>query len=316
MELPNNLTSLNEALTKLPQQRIAKVISVLLLIYIAYIFSQLTWLIVPQAELASASNNINRVTSMENKSANININKIQNLNLFGIHNALPTETKVEMQDAPETRLNLTLSGVVASSEPSTAAAIIENNGKQETYGIGELITGTKAVLESVARDRVLIKQAGRLETLMLDGFSYNKADHLSSTMGRKQRKKQTFSPSPSPTLKASVIDKRGDKSLREKFSHLKSAISDEPGKIIDYLKIAPKRKDGAVVGYRLMPGKDADFFKLSGLKRGDVAVQMNGLDLTIASQAAQALSALKQEQEVSLLVDRNGEMTEILFSVN
>lgn len=42
---------------------------------------------------------------------------------------------------------------------------------------------------------------------------------------------------------------------------------------------------------------------------------MNGLDLTEGSQAQQALQLLKSEQEISLLVDRNGELTEILFSI-
>jgi general secretion pathway protein C len=65
----------------------------------------------------------------------------------------------------------------------------------------------------------------------------------------------------------------------------------------------------------LLPGKNADFFQNSGLKSGDIAIQMNGYDLTVPSEAAQALAALKQDKEVSLLIDRNGELNEILFSI-
>ena len=65
-----------------------------------------------------------------------------------------------------------------------------------------------------------------------------------------------------------------------------------------------------------MPGKDPTFFESSGLKSGDVAIQMNGFDLTAPREAAQALKSLKEEREVSLLLDRNGDMTEILFSIN
>ena len=60
----------------------------------------------------------------------------------------------------------------------------------------------------------------------------------------------------------------------------------------------------------------ANFFKASGLKPGDVAVAMNGLNLSLPSEAAQALKALKEQQELSLLIDRNGEITEILFGIN
>jgi len=42
---------------------------------------------------------------------------------------------------------------------------------------------------------------------------------------------------------------------------------------------------------------------------------MNGLDLTIPSEAAQALQALKEDTELSLLVERDGTTTEILFSI-
>ena len=42
---------------------------------------------------------------------------------------------------------------------------------------------------------------------------------------------------------------------------------------------------------------------------------MNGYDLTVPSEAAQAMMALRQENEVSLLVDRKDGITEILFSI-
>ena len=65
-----------------------------------------------------------------------------------------------------------------------------------------------------------------------------------------------------------------------------------------------------------MPGKDPTFFESAGLKTGDVAIQMNGFDLTAPREAAQALQSLKEQREVSLLLDRNGDMTEILFSID
>jgi len=52
------------------------------------------------------------------------------------------------------------------------------------------------------------------------------------------------------------------------------------------------------------------------LKSGDVAIQMNGYDLLAPLQAAQAMSALKTERDISLLVERQGELIEILFSIN
>lgn len=312
MELPKNMAEVYLLLNKLPQAKIAKILSVLLLIYIAYLSAQLTWLFSSNT-MANQPVFVNENQSLQNNiSNNININAIEKLNLFGVFNEQIPVQEVEVKDAPETKLRLTLSGTVASDDPAIAAAIIENNGKQETYGIGDKITGTRATLESVASDRVLIKQSGRLETLMLDGFDYKK--HQVSNV-RSNRNNSANRNKPRRMNSPQVVDQRNNLALSRSAMKLKNDINQDPGKITDYLKIVPKRSGGNIIGYQLMPGKNAEFFKSSGLKSGDIAVQMNGLDLTIPSEAAQALQALKQEQELSLLVDRSGEMTEILFSI-
>jgi len=310
MPLPTNLAAYSEVLLKLPQQKIAKVISALLLCYIAYLSAQLTWLFIPQ-KLNKPLAVLQHSSSTNQNAERLDLTALEKLNLFGIYNDQSPVTEVKVQDAPETRLRLTLSGTVASDDASIAAAIIENNGKQETYGIGDKITGTRAILESVATDRVLIKQSGKLETLMLDGFKYHKSSkpHTVKQKTSTNRIQSTRNNSPQ------IVDQRNNRTLSQSAMRLKNDINDNPSKITDYLKIVPKRRAGKIIGYQLLPGKKPEFFRSSGLKSGDIAVQMNGLDLTMPSEAAQALQALKTEQELSLLIERNGEMTEILFSI-
>ncbi|WDE05624.1 type II secretion system protein GspC [Thalassomonas viridans] len=329
MELPNNLASLNETIAKLPQQRIAQVVIILMLAYIAYLGAQITWMLVPEPAANTTVPRMPGGNAASQEQKTISVSKIQALNLFGEYNSEAVQEEViEIEDAPETRLNLTLTGVVASSNSNNAAAIIEHQSSQETYGIGDLITGTRATLEQVHNDRVLIKQSGRLETLMLDGFDYeqgkggktrtfrakpvtgkNKPARTKQTNRAKEKRKGA-------TTSAKRVDQRNNRQLTKSVSSLRNDITEDPGKITDYLKISPKRENGSVTGYRLMPGKNPEFFQTSGLKSGDVAVQMNGFDLTVPSDAAQALRALKQEREVALLIDRNGEMTEILFRID
>lgn len=314
MQLLANLNELNELLLKLPQQKIAKVISTILLCYIAYLLAQFTWLFFSEVQLDKPPTST-FVQTTQDKVLTIDTQPLQKLNLFGLYSEQVKVEVVEVQDAPETSLRLTLTGTVASDDPSIAAAIIENNGQQETYGVGDKITGTRATLNNVSTDRVLIKQSGRLETLMLDGFKY-KQRGASATRTTSKLKPATNRIAQAKYDSPKVLDQRNNKELSQSAALLKRDINTDPGKITEYLRIAPKRQGGKVVGYRLMPGKKADFFKSSGLKSGDVAVQMNGLDLTLPSEAAQALKALKEQQELSLLIDRNGEMTEILFSIN
>jgi general secretion pathway protein C len=294
------------------------VISVLLLAYIAFVLAQITWFIAPSGQYHASSNVTVKVAKQKTETSTISLTGLKTLNLFGSYTDIIEEVETaEVENAPETRLNLTLAGVVASDDKTTSAAVIENSGKQDTYSPGETITGTRAVLDSVFRDRVILKHAGKLETLMLDGFDYNETTTITKpktksrySLTNKNRKKID-----NKLTSPNVVDQRTNKMLSRSAKSFKEDINKDPSKITDYLKISPKRKDGKIVGYRLMPGRNGEFFQSSGLKSGDVAIQMNGYDLTAPSEAAQALSALKQDKEVSLLIDRNGELNEILFSI-
>jgi len=315
MVFPTNIKTLTALFIKLGHRRVAQLVLALLLIYIAYISAQITWLALPQAQPShNTSVNLNSKNVNTNKENNaIDVAKIQALNLFGQFNDnVDTSAEIEMVNVPQTRLNLTLSGLVASDEKSIAAAIIENQGKQETYGIGDIIIGTRANLEQVFMDRVIIKHSGRLETLMLDGFDYNQPVRGVAKPNDPINSLPTAGPK-SP--RAGVVDQRSDKQLTATAQNLRNELSQDPAKIGDYLRISPKRKAGSIVGYTLRPGKEAEFFTQAGLKAGDIAVEMNGYDLIAPTQAMQAMAAMKTARDISLLVDRQGSLTEILISL-
>jgi len=315
MTLTDNLNSISTFWFKLPQQKIAQGISMLLLIYIAYFLAEITWFLMPQQSIESHAVVVNNVTN-KNQLKRTDISSLESLNLFGQYNTSVEEVVEQVKNAPETRLNLTLSAAVASDNVSTAAAVIEYKGKQETYGVGDEIIGTRASLEQVLIDRVIIKQSGRLETLMLDGADYN---HQAQTVANKKLTAQQGKPKKNikqgTESLANVVDQRLNKELSRNAANLRADLKNDPGKITDYMGINPKRENGKIVGYRLSPGKKPEFFKLSGLKSGDVAVQMNGYDLLNPLEAVQALSALKTERDMSLLVERKSDLVNILFSI-
>ena len=274
MALPTSMTDLTSLFSLLAHKRVAQLVMAVLLIYIANIFANITWSVVPQAQSSYNTAIKGGAQGYKNDRTNqtIDITKIQSLNLFGQSDeAAVEEPEIEVANVPETKLNLILSGLVASDDKSTSAAIIEYQGKQETYGVGDVILGTRANLEQVLMDRVLIKQSGRLETLMLDGFDYSQPAQKISTQGSSQNTGAQFNDS-------GVVDQRDNKALTASAKNLRQELANDPAKISDYLRISPKRNDGKIIGYTLRPGKKPEFFKLSGLKAGDVAVEMNGYD--------------------------------------
>jgi general secretion pathway protein C len=320
VSLADNITFLQHYWLKLPQQKIAHAINVLLVVYLGYAVSQLIWLIVSPAPVATSPVTVSSVAQSNADGVNTNVTALQSLQLFGQYQAQASKPKPDISneiiDAPVTRLNLLLTGVVASSETDSGAAIIANNGRQQTYGVGDEIEGTRAILHQVFSDRVIIKHQGKLETLMLDGFEYKKLSTLNS--GLHEVSSDNGSNDQEEEISEEVhtaIDHRDNDELTEQAIELKQDILEDPSSISDYLAISPVYDGGNIKGYRLKPGKNSEFFEASGLKNGDVAVQLNGFDLTDPEQAAQALVALREQQQITLTIDRQGELTDILFSI-
>lgn len=304
-------------LLKLPQQKVIMVCQLALVAYVAYLCAQMTWLFIPEPAKKSAG----RPALSANKSQAgpaFNLSEIKALNLFGSAAEKPVTTaaKQEVEEAPLTKLRLTLTGVAASNDEKVAAAIIENNKKQETYAIGDKIDGTNATLNKVYPDRVIISQRGKMETLMLDGFDYNKTPEVRNRQDAKTKLTKNANQQNAAPAATKTVDNRKNKVVSERVARIKEQIANSPGKITDYIRISPHRVGGKTVGYRLMPGKDPEFFKDSGLKPGDIAKEINGKDLSDSRQAGQAMMELRKAQEISLVIDRKGQLTDILFSVN
>lgn len=287
----DNLDALKQLITKLPQQQIATFCCYLLLVIFCYQSALLTWQLWPtksdsaiswQPTLSRASN---QVKSYE-------LNTLRNLNLFGKQQTgKQTPVVVQNIDAPKTRLRLILAGLVASSEPSLALAIIEYKGKQETYAIDDEIGSTNAMLKQVLPDRVIIEYQGNLETLMLDGEDF--------TRETSQRQSRAVS---------------SEKAPRD-LSNLRKDLLVNPASITDYVRISPVRTNGKLAGYRVNPGKNRELFKEVGLKPNDLAVSLNGYDLTDTRQAMEVAKQLKDLTEMSLTVERDGQLHSIYLSM-
>lgn len=243
-------------------------------------------------------------------SLTVDVKKLSVLNLFGKAEAKKAAPKqsdvVKVFDAPETKLNLILTSAVASSDDERSAAIIENNKLQQTYAIGDKITGTNAVLNNILIDRVIIDVSGRKETLMLDGFEYTQVSEQ-KIVG------QTKKPAKVPTVASNNVVAQNPE-FSKRIKELKDVISTDPAKITDYINISPVREGTSIKGYRLLPANDASFFNQSGLKAGDLATEINGRDLTDPRQAMEALQLLRTESEITLTVERAGQVTEVFFS--
>ena len=286
------------------QKQLHTIVVVLLSLYLIAFAAKLVWQIIPEPQL-SATPTVSRapVISSSSGKGGVNIAKIQQLNLFGNAAANPAEPVAEVTDAPETRLNLTLTGVVASSEQDAGTAIIENRGSQAVYGLGEKIEGTNATLQKVYNDRVIIKNGVRNETLMLDGIDYEEANRRRESQVRNR-----------PEIEEDEYED-DDVELSDEALEATAALRERPASFTDFISISPKTEEGQLIGYQVSPGKEPELFKSAGLQAGDVITQINGLDLTDLQQSQEALSELRNAQNIELTIIRDGSLTTLYLDL-
>lgn len=269
---------------------ITAVLSILVIFYLA----QLSWLLLtpkPQTQPW-------KTPSTKQQGVNAPTVNFSNFFWFGKPNAKAEQPaqQTEITDAPKTSLNMTLTGVVANDDVNRSMAIIEYQSKQDTYLINQKITSSRASIAEIHHDRVILKNNGKHETLMLDGFDYTKKHRSSAS----QQQEVIRGPS---------------KQANAQFAKTRAEILKDPGKIIDYISITPVSKKGKVSGYRLNPGRRPELFKQSGLKARDLAIAINGYDLTDTSQSIRVMSELKNMKNIMITVERDGQLTDIEFAL-
>jgi general secretion pathway protein C len=277
----------------------------LVLLFSAYLIifaAKLTWKIYPDTEQPNQSSiSINNSANHNTKPIQVNLANLKRLHLFGeIEQQIEKPEKEAVSDAPETGLQLVLTGVVASSNQDNGAAIIEHQNRQNTYGISEKIDGTSAILRQVFADRVIISNNGTNETLMLDGVDYNQRNLLSA-------KTSEMAPSQPKQTRARIKETARNVSLSQQSKDIVTDIYTNSASITDYINFSPANKEGRLVGYAIRPGNQPELFKEAGFKSGDVIVNINGLDMGDPEQALNATNELRQTSQIEMILDRNGE---------
>jgi general secretion pathway protein C len=297
------MTGIARFLGRLPAARLNQIISIVLVVILAWLAARATWLVVPapaqkpiQVSLSGAN------TPLDNSSA---LERILSAKLFGQYQQTAAPVVQTVTDAPQTTLNLKLTGVVATGKtPEQGTAIIENNGVEQVYAIDEQIDGSGAVLKQVIADRVILQVNGRMETLMLDGLEYQQLTVENSAVeeGQLQEAGEAGPEEMGPS--------QGD------IDELRREMTAEPMKLFDYIRVQPRNRNGKMYGYALLPGKDPKMFAQFGLQPNDVAVEINGVRLDDMQQAYAVMQELGEAKQVSIKIERDGEMKDISISLS
>jgi len=274
-----------------------KIVLAVICALIAYQIALLTWSVYP-VKKSTYSWTAPAATATD-KPLILSTQKLQQQHLFGRYqdDNINVVQQQEQTEAPKTRLNLTLVGIVAASEPELSSVIIEHKRVQGSYFIDSEIDDTNATVTEIYSDRIIISVDGEKQTLILDGLEQDNKKMAQIENGQA----------------SSRFESRGNGSKEIELD--RKALLENPEKLLDYIRISPVREGNQIKGYRVSPGKDPDLFAEAGLEEGDLAIELNGVDLTDISQAMGLMKEFPNMTEMSLTVDRDGELHELFFSI-
>jgi general secretion pathway protein C len=208
------------------------------------------------------------------------------------------------KNAPDTSLNLTLSGVLALGNGDGFAIIQDSTKNHKYYHIDDEVS-SGVTLHSVFPDYVLLSRSGRTEKLSLPKASEKGFSNVNSPATR-ARNTPTSSRSLSNKVKAStqaVVDQQPS------LSTLKQQLTKNPSSLAKYISISSANDEntGQFVGYKVKPnGSSSALFDELGLVEGDVITTINEISLDNPNKATQAFQKLVSASQLEMTVLRSG----------
>lgn len=202
----------------------------------------------------------------------------------------PTVAGVAPTPPPQTPLSLTLIGTfMTAGQPPYA--IIEDKKKQsqEVFEIDQDIF-SQAILKRIFEDYVEIERDGKREVLKLDDLSAS-----------------------TPNTVGGVAVLGSDEFIVEE-AELDRGLENLP-LLLTQARAVPYFKEGRAIGLRLFAIKTGSLYEKVGLKNGDILKGINGNNLGDISQALKLFEQLKQERQISLVLERDKQDREFKYTI-
>lgn len=316
-------------LGKVPAQRWRQLAALLIVIWLSWSLARLFWLLaptpeVPAAQLSAAA--ISTDTDSPSRAA-VDIDSLKDLQLFGAANseAAPEAAPVAAvtpgieDEAVDTKLNLVLRGVIASSEESGARAIIADAKTQAIYSPGDDIEGQQGVkLAKVLPLRVILDNRGQYESLWLykddpnaprTRVNYSNADLPPS-------RSWEGDPEEYNTEASDMNSAPREEVMADPVTNNNPTLEQMSENLSDVVAFNIHREGGRIRGYRIRPGRNAEAFESLGLQSGDIVTAVNGTRLDNPGRIMEIYRELGDATSASLEIERDGELITVDVGLN
>jgi general secretion pathway protein C len=275
----------NPAALQRYNQHFARIVSLLLIAACAYLLVEITWMFLPQDEESMSPVQHKKLAVVSMQAQQNNFRKLTSANIFGVSEKAVSQKSVK---APETKLNLTLKGVLAAKPMQRASAIIAQgkSGKEDIYGVGDRMPGG-VLIKEIHSEYVVLERNGQLETLKLQKISG--VGDLKSTARSQDTGSLSINQSPAAALK-----------------EIRSNILKNPTSFGEYALPVQVKENGKQIGYRLTPQKKGELLSELGIQSTDIITEINGVKLDKPQNGISALRKLSTAKDLNIVVKRNG----------
>jgi general secretion pathway protein C len=207
------------------------------------------------------------------------------------------------RNAAETRLPLTLTGIVALTEDGLGSAVIRVNGAEQVYAVGDSLPASGQVtLAKVMPQTIVIDNNGTYELLTLyEGVGL--VVPTTPSRARPARQPNSAIGAPRPEAQAPIVSEAERSEVAQRY---RRALYESPEALASLLTVSPVQADGAIIGYRISPSKERAAFDALGFKTGDVVTAVNGLSLSDTTNTLKLYTLMKEATEATFDMTREG----------
>jgi len=308
-------------------RRLRQILLALFALWAVLTLSRLIWALLPAADSSVAADTVvlNPLPSRAATASadSIDIDRLRAWHLFGEAGAEAEVVVIEEaataatvrdgieKDARETRLDLKLRGIVASTEDGLGYAIIEHKSRQAVYAVEDkLPVSGQVVLAKVMPAQVVLDNGGTYELLVLFEES-DLGTQLTSRPVPAVKRKTT--PNPAVTER---VDKRADAHATALAQSYRDRLYQNPQSLAEVVSVSAVREGGELLGYRISPGKDAGQFEQLGFKPGDLVTGINGITLNDPANTMRLYQAMRSASEAVFELERKNKKLSVSVSLD
>ena len=309
-------------------RRLRQLIIVLALVWLVLTLARLIWTLYPSADTTLPGDiiilNPAETAGASEQADPVDINRMLSWHLMGKADeaaaaaaviAAPAEQATGREGieegAKETRLDLRLRGIVASTVEGLGHAIIEYKSKQQVYAVEDkLPVSGRVILAKVMSDRVVIDNRGTYELLILFEDTALSSQLPASAVPEAAPKRERGAGA------TRAIDKRTDAQATALAQSYRQQLYQNPQSLAELVRITAVRDDGQLLGYKVAPGSDEVQFKQLGFKPGDLVTGVNGLALNDPGNTVRLYQLMRSAGEAVFDLERGDEQLTITVSLD